>query len=255
MKLEKIYEKDNELIESKEQVEFNNFYKNFFDIENIGEKNCEKLSEEFFDVIPLQRKKSVENAYENTETLVLELIEKYKENLEVGYANINESCHYYRNKIYMQRNLDCLEYGEIFRHEMGHYLDEQQGWYSEQLQYINAVYDDTILYEGGMLKRNEALDEMLDELFSSDVCYNKYVSDVISATTKNNPKVIMRYAMEGVPYYRHKNSYFEQSKNRENEIYADIIACICENNEETLGFLEKYFPNSYKATTRSIEEN
>lgn len=210
---------------------------------------------EFLESIPENRRKAVEKAYENAAPEVRKMIEKYGDRLSVKESQLHQSGGYQKNEIYMQRGLDDEEYGEIFRHELAHYLDERQGWYSERADYLNAVYDDTMLYETNGAEGGRAREEMLDELFSGDVCYDRCVSDIISAVTRNSPGVILRYAWEGVPYYKHSNRYFEKGHNRENEIYADMMACIGENKEETVAFLKKYFPNTYEATEKSIGED
>lgn len=213
-----------------------------------------ELSEEFMERIPMERRDTIEKAYENSEASLIDFIEKNQEQLTVGNAGFTEGSYYYKNKVYMERNLGDEEYAEVFQHELSHYLDEQQGWYSEQLDYLNAVYDDTMIYESDTAESRKAKDAMLDELFDSDVCYNRHVSDILSATSRNDPKVILRYNMEGVSYFHHKNSYFEKGHNRENEIYADMMACISENDPETLQFLEKHFPKTYEATRKSFEK-
>lgn len=221
--------------------------------ETEGEKK--EFSPQFLERIPEARRETVEKAYENAEPKLCGMIEKYGDGLSVKDARIRQSGGYANYEIHMRRGLDHDEYGEVFRHELGHYLDERQGWYSERPEYLNAVYDDTMLYETGSAEGRKAREEMLNELFSGDVCYDRNVSDIITATTRNSPGVFLRYAREGVPCYRHPNSYLEKGHNRENEIYADMMACMGENRQETVSFLKKYFPNAYEATEKSIEAN
>lgn len=214
---------------------------------------CE-LSDAFMEKFPQERNDAVKMAFENSPKEYMEMLEKNKDNLKICESRGKEGCYYLENGVYMRRDLDDEEYADILRHEVSHYLDDQKGWFSENIEYINAVYDDTMALNFSEASTRERRQEMLDELFSSDVCYNRHVSDILSAVSRNNPKLILRYTIEGVPYYRHKNEYFDRGHNRENEIYADVMACISENDAETIAFVKKYFPNIYEATRQSMQE-
>lgn len=229
-------------------LDFFNGYK-----ENDGERidtieNTE-LSFEFYEKIPVWRRSAVEKAFENSDSQYIEFVDKYKGNLEVGYAQEDEGSFYRDNKIFMNENYDDDEYAEVFSHELGHYLDEQQGWYSQRAEYIDAVNADAL-----SSMEEQRRQEMLDELFAGDVCYNRHVSDILSSMGMNNSAVVERYWDEGVPYYQHSTEYLCYKNRRQNEIYANMMVCRAENNEETLEFLKKYFPHTYNETMNSMED-
>lgn len=237
----------------REKIENNNISQPECLGEASSSEMCE-LSDAFMEKFPQERNDAVKMAFENSPKEYMEMLEKNKDNLKICESRGKEGCYYLENGVYMRRDLDDEEYADILRHEVSHYLDDQKGWFSENIEYINAVYDDTMALNFSEASTRERRQEMLDELFSSDVCYNRHVSDILSAVSRNNPKLILRYTIEGVPYYRHKNEYFDRGHNRENEIYADVMACISENDAETIAFVKKYFPNIYEATRQSMQE-
>lgn len=220
--------------------------------DEVVEKN--ELSKELVNKFPECRENAVRMAFENSPKEYVEFLEKNKDALSVNESKREEGCYYVNNGIFMKKEMDDKEYSEVLRHEVSHYLDDKKGWYSEQLEYLNAVYNDTLSLDFNDSSTKEYRDEMLDELFNSDVCYNRHVSDILSAVSRNDQELIHRYNIEGVPYYRHKNSYFDEGHNRENEIYADVMACISENDAETITFIKKYFPNIYEKTQESMKE-
>ncbi|MDE7340642.1 MAG: hypothetical protein K2N80_08785 [Lachnospiraceae bacterium] len=220
--------------------------------DEVVEKN--ELSKELVNKFPEYRENAVKIAFERSPEEYVEFLEKNKEALSVNESKREEGCYYFNNGVFMKKEMDDEEYAEVLRHEISHYLDDKKGWYSEQPEYLKAVYDDTLSFDFNDSSTTEYRDEMLDELFDSDVCYNRHVSDILSAVSGNNPEIILRYNMEGVPYYRHQNSYFDEGHNRENEIYADVMACISENDAETIAFIKKYFPNIYEKTKESMKE-
>lgn len=194
------------------------------------------------------RRSAVEKAFENSDSQYIEFVDKYKDNLKVGFAQENEGSFYRDNKVFMNEKYDDDEYAEVFPHELGHYLDEQQGWYSQRAEYIDAVNSDAL-----NSMEDQRRQEMLDELFAGDVCYNRHVSDILSSMGMNNADVVKRYWDEGVPYYQHSTEYLCYKNRRQNEIYANMMACRAENNQETLDFLKKYFPHTYEETMKSME--
>lgn len=230
-------------------------YYNSFDRTEKSEESEEymELSDGFLEKFPDKRRDAVKSAFEHADKEYIDFIEKNKDALTIKKAGLFKNSGYLDNCIYMQRDLGYEEYGEVVTHELGHYLDERQGWYSENIDYLNAVYDDSVAYSYEMSSHNEKREEMLDELFSSDVCYNRHVSDILSAISRNHPEIVKRYYSENVSYYQHSNEYFARGHNRENEIYADMMACIAENDTETINFLKKYYPNIYRETVKSIE--
>ena len=221
---------------------------------DVEDMNRKEVSEKFLEKVPVERRDAIEEAYSNSSEAYLNLMENNIDDLVVKDCDLNEGSYYYGNAVYMQKKFDDDEYADVFRHEVAHYIDEQQGWYSENIEFINAVYDDTMLMNFKDSSTKEYRNEMMSELFNSDVCYNRHISDILSAVSRNDKEVVLKYAFEGVPYYRHKNEYFDSGHNRENEIYADFMACIGENNQETIGFLQKYFPNTYNETMKCMEE-
>lgn len=215
-------------------------------------KKWRETEEKFVEKFPLHRAEAVREAFENAPKEYRELLAGKQEALFISDTKWGEGCYYCDNGVYMQREIDDDEYTDALRHEVSHYLDEQQGWYSKNIEYINAVYDDTMRLNFYDVSTKKYREEMLDEFFRGDVCYNPQVSDILSAVSRNSPELKSRFDQEGVVYYGHENDYFDEMHNKEIEIYADVMACIAENDAETIAFLQKYFPNIYKETRKSM---
>ena len=74
--------------------------------------------------------------------------------------------------------------------------------------------------------------------------YDRCISDILSATYKNDPLIQKRYFSEGLSYYQHDNQYWDRGRNRENEVFANLFAIYSNNDTETVEFISKNFPNT-----------
>lgn len=152
--------------------------------------------------------------------------------------------------IYMDEHVDNDEYAEIFKHELGHFIDEKMGCPSCEENFGCAIWADIdwfISAESGV----KTLGMMLGELSSSSAMDNRYLSDILSAmfhsTRRQWNAVMTTYDTLGVPVYGHEANYWTGKKRPENavqlEVFADIFAIYVENDPETIRFVKKWFPN------------
>lgn len=135
---------------------------------------------------------------------------------------------------------DNNEYGTIFRHEYGHYIDDVIGNYSESAEYNQAFKMDK-----NNFYKNTNLKEMFHDLSeNSSALKSGYVSDIISALTINNPEVLEFYKKSKTPYSYHDwEKYMLPMQEMKSETFANLFAIYTENNSDIISFTEKWFPN------------
>lgn len=150
-------------------------------------------------------------------------------------------------QIYMDPRYDDDEYAEVFKHEFGHYIDHAHRWISQSPAFIEAYRLDCEKYdlstESGVRNTTSMMQELMD---GESAKYDRCVSDILSATSYNDRLVIDAYYMEGLSFYQHDNEYWSYKKNRENEVFANLFAIYSNNDEETIRFISKNFPNTDK---------
>lgn len=214
------------------------------------------LDDRILENIPPERIAAVDAAYHKAPnelvTAMNDCSEKFKDIKESGFGfnekgeYVKNGCFYnpYEKRIFMNEREDNEAYAEIFQHEVFHNMDDIRGWESHSIEYIEALNSDFAAMDKSTLEGREKFTAMLDDLFSSDACYDRNISDCLSALFTNDKQIVECYRKEGCAYYRHKNKYWAREFSREEEIYANMGAIYSANNRASVNFLERYFPNA-----------
>lgn len=151
--------------------------------------------------------------------------------------------------IIINRKKQNDEYGIIFRHEYGHYIDDVIGKYSESKAFDEAFQMDKRNFDNSKDKGIANLEKMLQDLPENASAFeSRYISDILSALTTNgsfvDTKVKKTYQENQKAFYDHKWwKYKESEKVCQNEIFANLFAIYTENNSDVVSFAEKWFPN------------
>jgi len=226
----------------------------YFDTEDNTDVNVEsdesiddKYQNLNLDALPDYREDAVRESLREAPPQILDKINENIDGLSVDFTADNEVSHYDPNDktIRMNEQYDNDEYADVFKHELGHYMDDKLGWPSEDPDFINSVASDVMKYDkkdpSGMVNR----DNMLDDLFSNeDAAYDRGVSDILSGMFRNDPDIVERYNSEFVDYYHHSDQYWDYKNNRENEIFANMFNIYSTNNENVVKFVENHFPDT-----------
>lgn len=175
--------------------------------------------------------------------------------MDTGYSfndvgqRVKDGCYYSPSdhQVRMDETLSDEEYGEILPHELSHFLDHERGWESRSSAFVGAVQADFDSMDKSTPEGRARMNEMLDDAFSTGAAFDRNVSDIMSAVFTNDPEIVQRFYMEGVPYYRHSDDYWAEPFSREAEIYANNGAVRCSDERISKNFLERYFPNTYNA--------
>lgn len=141
------------------------------------------------------------------------------------------------------------EYGIVFRHEYGHYIDDVIGIYSESKSFDEAFKLDKRRFDNSKDKGIANLEKMLQDLPENASAFeSRYISDILSALTTNgsfvDTKVKKTYQENQKGFYDHEWwKYKESEKVCQNETFANLFAIYTENNSDVVAFAEKWFPN------------
>ena len=225
-----------------------------------------------FEALPRHRLEAVtkgfSKAIENVKRLICEQSGKLTISGCRNYVDDNgkwviESCHYDEsdNLIRMDEHLDDDSYTEIFRHEMGHFIDDKIGasLYTDELE--QAIEADYYWYNLNTKNGRANLQKMLGNMQSSSAYYCHYYSDILSGIFRNSDVVRNAWEDNGDAYWGHKSEYWNETEGPNNavrrEIFADLFAIYAENNQETVLFVERAFPNTtarFKMIIGGVEE-
>ncbi len=179
---------------------------------------------------------------DNIEEQTLDFDEKTGELKEITSQYCSSSTERY---IIINRKKQNNEYGNVFRHEYGHYIDDVIGNYSESAEYNQAFKLDKKNFDSTTNKGNANLKEMLNDLSENTAAFkSEYVSDILSALTINNTEVIEFYKENKMIYsYHNWEKYMLPMQEMKSETFADLFAIYTENNSDIISFMEKWFPN------------
>lgn len=229
----------------------------------------------FYDQIPSQYRKSVEEGFAKASDDILTVSKIYSSSLKgvrstalkaiisdnrlirpVSHYDFTENC------IYMDESKSEEEYMRTFRHEYGHFIDYSLGKISETSEFVKAFEEDAQLYDvskdDGIRRLNDLQMEIADNIhaFASE-----YVTDIISALTRNDTAFIRKYTenatqtspydlfyyekMEGAGMSGHTDLYWDDGPHmsRQKEAFADLFAIWTENNPIVQEFVRDHFPN------------
>lgn len=205
---------------------------------------------------------AVTEGFSNATGDVKRLVCEHSEKLTVGYCRSYvdargqwtiEGCHYNDTEkiIRMDERLDSDSYADIFRHEMGHFTDDQIGRPSLSEEFGQAIESDSYWYNPETENGRNNLEKMLSNLQSSSAYYCHHYSDILSGVFRNNDMVRNTWEDNGDAFWGHKNEYWNgiDGPNHavEREVFANLFAIYAENDLDTVSFVEKAFPNT---TTR-----
>lgn len=161
-----------------------------------------------------------------------------------------EGCHYNESEkvIRMDECLDDDSYVDIFRHEMGHFTDDQIGRPSLSEEFTQAIEADFYWYDPQTDRGCENLQQMLLDVQSSPAYFCHHFSDILSGVFRNDNLVRNAWEDNGDAYWGHKGEYWNGTKGPdhavEREVFANLFAIYAENDLDTVSFVEKAFPNT-----------
>ena len=200
--------------------------------------------------VPDSRRPAVINTFSDAPDEFKTIINKLSKKLKVGdcptYIQngvlVEGVCHYdpVDDIIRMKKSYIDDEYADIFRHEYGHFADAKMGDLSSGNNFINALNSDI---------SNIQMQQMLDDLVSSGAIDDICISDILSGSFNNDPRIINRYNNEGFPYYMHDNNYWNGTAGpafaREKETFANLFSIFTgSGNSQSISFMEKFFPST-----------
>ena len=217
-----------------------------------------EINSHAFERVPLERHTTVIESFSNAPVQIKEVINKYWDSLndveeqtlefneETGELEkvVSKYCSNFNERyIIMDRKKQNDEFGIVFRHEYGHYIDDMIGHYSESESFKESFQMDKELFNNATDKGIENINNMLYDLSENIPAFeSRYVSDIISALTNNDTKIRKEYNKNYMDFFGHE---WGQCKDElmQNEIFANIFAIYTENNSNVLEFTEKWFPN------------
>lgn len=228
-----------------------------------------------FERVPLERQAAVIEGFSNASDDILNISMTCASNLRGVYSTASKAIisdgrlikpvsHYdFSEKcIYMDESKSEEEYMRTFRHEYGHFIDYSLGKVSEKPEFVKAFEDDAQLYDvskdDGIKRLRDLQMEIADNIhaFASE-----YVTDIISALTRNDTAFIRKYTenatqtspydlfyyekMEGAGMSGHTDLYWDDGPHmsRQKEAFADLFAIWTENNPIVQKFVCDHFPN------------
>lgn len=218
---------------------------------------CSGLSNEMFSKMNPDRLRVADLAFSRAPQNIVDELNAHSDHLQptmdTGYSynnvgqRVKDGCYYFPgdHQVRMDETLSDEEYGEILPHELSHFLDHERGWESRSSAFIKAVQADFNSMDKSTPEGRARMNEMLDDAFSTGAAFDRNVSDIMSAVFTNDPEIVQRFYMEGVPYYGHGDDYWADPFSREAEIYANNGAVRCSDERISKNFLERYFPNTY----------
>jgi len=145
------------------------------------------------------------------------------------------------NTIRMDERKDDAEYVTTLRHEVGHFIDAQMKRPS-----VLQGFESAIRADKDSLNKFD-ISDLLDDVGSSNVIYSRYVSDILSALTYNDPRIVRYYFSDGMPFYGHDILYWNGARGPDKavqkEVFANLFAIYAENDNNVVAFVDKWFPN------------
>jgi hypothetical protein len=206
---------------------------------------------EAFDAVPEDRRPAVREAFEQCPDDIRRQVLDHSDNLTVKDAEGDDISHYMpgTGEISMARDMEDAEYGEVFRHEYGHYVDDQLGRLSDTPEFVDAVETDRQLYDRTTPEGRERFDAMMGDAFRTDesgqmAAEDMYVSDNLSGLFRNDPEVAARYQAEGAQQWRHPDEYWARPGSREHEIFANTFGARVSGDATTGSFMTRHMPNT-----------
>lgn len=195
---------------------------------------------------------AIDAAYANAPRPIVSIINRYAARLNgVRPSFVKGECYYSPQGgwIVMDENMNNAEYADVLKHEMGHFIDHMMGTRSDSAAFLQAMEKECGKYDTSTASGNLNMKEMLDDLFNTGACYDRNVTDILSALFRNHPTIQTRFDKECVTgyvaYYMHSNDYWDacdengQSYNkRSKEVFANLFAIVTDNYRISVNFVE-----------------
>lgn len=210
---------------------------------------------------------AIDAAYANAPRPIVSIINRYAARLNgVRPSFVKGECYYSPQGgwIVMDENMNNAEYADVLKHEMGHFIDHMMGTRSDSAAFLQAMEKECGKYDTSTASGNLNMKEMLDDLFNTGACYDRNVTDILSALFRNHPTIQTRFDKECVTgyvaYYMHSNDYWDacdengQSYNkRSKEVFANLFAIVTDNYRISVNFVERWFPDINGEMARCLE--
>lgn len=205
------------------------------------------------------RAEAVDSAYADAPSYITALINKFCNGLQGFYdSKLPGQCWYSPSEksFYMDESMNHAEYTDVLKHEMGHFVDHMLGSVSGSPEFLAAMNRDLLMYNQSTAEGRLKMVDMLDDLFNTGACFDRNVTDILSAFFRNDVRVINRFDQESVTgyvaYYKHGNNYWDKcdadgkSLNlRGKEIFANCFAIETDCYRISHDFVERWFPNTF----------
>lgn len=214
--------------------------------------SIEGLPSSFYESFPESRRPAIIDGFSAARKDIAKLISSFSDKLSVRAVPVRfdrqgnphvEISHYseFDNTIRMDERKDDAEYVITLRHEIGHFIDAKTKHSSGLRKFKSAIQADM----DSLNKSN--INDMLNDVGFSNVIYSRYVSDILSALTNNDPRIVSYYYSYGMPFYGHDVLYWSGAKGPykavQKEVFANLFAIYAENNSNIVAFADKWFPN------------
>ena len=245
------------------------------DQDNVFVRAQSAVNRSLLSMFPSRRAEMIDSSYVGASPEVVSVINKHIGGLK-GITEIKqrgngewEGCHYnpQTRTIAMDERktgdgsyvMTQHEYSDIFKHEIGHFIDHMLGNASDKPEFLWAMRDDTDQFYAPGSAGDMHLKDMLDDLFSTGAGYDRNVTDILSALFYNDKRVCDRFDREGVAYFQHGNEYWQATdgnghnlNKRGKEIFANGFAIETDGYRISKDFIERWFPRINEQMKRSI---
>lgn len=245
------------------------------DQDNVFVRGQSAVSRSLLSMFPSSRAEMIDSSYMGASPEVVRVINKHIGALQ-GITEIKqfrngewEVCHYNpkTRTIAMDERksgdggyvMTQHEYSDVFKHEVGHFIDDMLGDASGKLEFLGAMREDAYQFHAPGSAGDMHLRDMLDDLFSTGACYDRNVTDILSALFYNDTRVCNRFYREGVAYFQHGNDYWRATtadgrdlNKRGKEIFANCFAIETDGYRISMNFIERWFPRINEQMKRSI---
>jgi len=151
--------------------------------------------------------------------------------------------------IRMGEYLDDDEYAEVFRHEYGHFADDEMGSPSTAGEFESAIDADLAWFADPQMKA-----EMLADLKAHpEVMADRCVSDILSGLFHNDSEIMAQYYDASIDFYGHSDTYWKRKNSREQETFANMFSIYSSGSSQASeAFLTKYFKNATRRYKKLI---
>lgn len=210
------------------------------------------LESKLLDCFPPERRAAVDAAYANAPPQIVALINRCSHLFRgIRASNKCGGCWYspQTRDISMDERMNQAEYVDVLTHEMGHFVDHATGGPASSSAFLAAMVQDGKMYDSSTVDGRARLGDLLDDLFNTGACYDRNVTDILSAVFHNDPVVTDRFYRESVSYYSHDDSYWDACDNKGNsyhtrskEVFANWFSVETGGYRISCDFLNRWFP-------------